>query len=962
MSDLAPGDLFDEKYEIQSILGAGGIGTVYKARQLDLNRTVALKILHKYVGDDEEFKLRFLREAQALNKFSHSNIVTIYHLGVAANGIPYIAMEYIEGKSLRYLLNFNDRLPTLRSLKIIKDAARALDHVHKNGIVHRDLKPDNIVLVDVPEPDTVKLIDFGLARTEDSSSQKLTSTGALIGTVHYMSPEQCAGKRADHRSDIYSLALCLYEMLVGETVYQADTPIGVMYQHINSPPPQIQSQKVERFSPSLNEMFAKAMAKDPQTRFQSMNEFADCLDNITDELEGTPNSKKSEKKIPLKFLLIPVAIVTLTLVFAPLVQQYSGTLKTEALNKMEDGKLRRYTEAVIGNEAMGNPRKARQMCESTLRSPNLTTIQRARLLILLAELSGNSAGISCLMEAITLIGNNKDGRTEKLRAMRTLGSYLEGGNLPNKALQCYSQAINEVEKRGLPTVIKKQGFDFTKWDMVNTYTWATSLYLDFSDDKNAANLFEKNLKLLDNEDENLPYTMISKQALMLNRKDVVEGMIKTCSLVLALDGMARSCMRHEEFNLAELAIQRARKAGYGNEDFGIDGHSNARRVSTDITEVRYCLETGDLKKARELLSAQTENLKATRKAEREPLASEIFTLMRVVGLDPTALAAVCGMNLPKIAPDDKYLVQTYEQVIHDYIEASNRGIDNAPESLIASLRLTLSQGKLSPEQRCELLIILGARSMTYHKECFVRAYQILRKSPEKLLPGTRMRILLEYAEMMKGLFLYREAEASFLEAHQYIKQHGMPPLEKITLFDDFCYTRLLAGLGRIYFDCGKREELISLMDDPAFAKFVSIDHDNALMAIALDRREIIEKLLEKEKKASTANVFFTFCLKRHRKELAELCLSKAVTFTPSIPDQNERYLQEVTNQMCEAARYLEFGEELKARRPLKWLLTVKYGLLPEDKRVEVRHRVTALLYLVGDSSTGRKFLPGPNTN
>ena len=157
---LKVGQVFDDKFELQAVLGAGGIGTVYKAKQLDCDRTVALKLLHNHIAEDQEYQARFLREAKALSRLQHPNIVTVYHLGLSYSGAPYLAMELIRGKSIRKLISDHGRLPTKLALTIARDVALALAYVHREGIIHRDLKPENL-LIDYDE--SLKIVDFGLS-------------------------------------------------------------------------------------------------------------------------------------------------------------------------------------------------------------------------------------------------------------------------------------------------------------------------------------------------------------------------------------------------------------------------------------------------------------------------------------------------------------------------------------------------------------------------------------------------------------------------------------------------------------------------------------------------------------------------------------------------------------------------------------------------------------------------------
>lgn len=354
------GEIFDGKYQILEILGNGGAGAVLKALQLDCKRTLALKILYENTALDAEYRARFVREAQALSQVQHDNIVCVYHLGVTANAVPYMAMEYVDGKSIRAILNSIDRMPVIQSLTIIRDAARALSHVHKQGIIHRDLKPENILVAQSPEPDTVKLVDFGLARVRDWNDQRLTSTGELIGTCSYMSPEQCKGKAVDFRSDIYSLSACLYEMVVGEKVFTADSPVGLMYKQINEPVPVVSSLQVDVFHEAINAIIQRGMSKEPQDRFANMEELANAID------EGPLNAPVSKSNGVRKSLLIyPVValaacfIVVLIVCIVPRseVSHENNDRASEGLMKPkgDTSKERRLKDALARSEKFSGP-------------------------------------------------------------------------------------------------------------------------------------------------------------------------------------------------------------------------------------------------------------------------------------------------------------------------------------------------------------------------------------------------------------------------------------------------------------------------------------------------------------------------------------------------------------------------------------------------------------------------------
>lgn len=291
MSDwvFTTGNVIDEKYEIVSLLGKGGMGTVYKATQRELGRIVAVKVLQSGLADDAESWSRFEREAMALSKLSHRNIATFYNYGVWQDRVPYIAMEFLEGHSLADIIVKESSLDWKRSLKIAMQVCDAMNFAHAAGIVHRDLKPSNIVLLNEKDSELVKVMDFGLAKLvtpDGKEAQKLTQTGMLVGSVQYLSPEQSKGLRADHRSDIYALGCVLFECLTGEAPFSAHNPIGIIHKHANEPPRIPSSLLQQKLPPGLDDVLLKTLAKDPQDRYQSMAELSSDLKEV---LLGTGN-------------------------------------------------------------------------------------------------------------------------------------------------------------------------------------------------------------------------------------------------------------------------------------------------------------------------------------------------------------------------------------------------------------------------------------------------------------------------------------------------------------------------------------------------------------------------------------------------------------------------------------------------------------------------------------------------
>jgi non-specific serine/threonine protein kinase len=247
-------------YKIIEKLGSGGMGEVYLAEDTKLNRRVALKFLPSQLVSDEEFKARFTREAQAAAKLNHPNIITIYEVS-EHDGRPYFAMEHIEGESLREIIKSGE-LSTDRAIDIIMQICEGLQAAHKAGIVHRDVKPSNIL---IDKDDRCRILDFGLAAIQ--TEEKLTKSGSSVGTVNYMSPEQVQGEKVDHRSDIFSLGVVLYEMITGQLPFKGEYDAAVVYSIINDAPEPLARYK-SAVTGALQQIIDKALSKDPSLRYQ----------------------------------------------------------------------------------------------------------------------------------------------------------------------------------------------------------------------------------------------------------------------------------------------------------------------------------------------------------------------------------------------------------------------------------------------------------------------------------------------------------------------------------------------------------------------------------------------------------------------------------------------------------------------------------------------------------------------
>src|SRR5688572_27801910 len=223
------GKLLDDKYRIDAFISGGGMGAVYRAQHVMLGKTVAVKVIKDELVTSDEVVLRFQREARAASNLDHPNIVNVYDLGQTSEGTLYIAMEFIDGPSLRDAIRQIGPFPPARAIDILRQVASALSAAHRRQIVHRDLKSHNLMLAsDDRRRDVVKLVDFGIAKTFDEAATQLTAVGYMLGTPHYMSPEQAAGQEVDHRADIYSLGVILYEMLTGAVPFKDESLTSVL--------------------------------------------------------------------------------------------------------------------------------------------------------------------------------------------------------------------------------------------------------------------------------------------------------------------------------------------------------------------------------------------------------------------------------------------------------------------------------------------------------------------------------------------------------------------------------------------------------------------------------------------------------------------------------------------------------------------------------------------------------------
>ncbi|MFG3656570.1 protein kinase [Streptomyces sp. NPDC047706] len=281
------------RYQLRDLLGQGGMASVHLAYDAVLDRQVAIKTLHTELGREQAFRERFRREAQAVAKLTHTNIVSVFDTGEDDLGgltTPYIVMEYVEGRPLGSVLDEDVRragaMPADKALKVTADVLAALEISHEMGLVHRDIKPGNVM---VTKRGVVKVMDFGIARAMQSGVTSMTQTGMVVGTPQYLSPEQALGRGVDARSDLYSVGIMLFQLVTGRLPFDADSPLAIAYAHVQEEPPAASSIN-RALPPAVDALIARALKKNPSERFPTAESMRDECLRVAASFQAAPPS------------------------------------------------------------------------------------------------------------------------------------------------------------------------------------------------------------------------------------------------------------------------------------------------------------------------------------------------------------------------------------------------------------------------------------------------------------------------------------------------------------------------------------------------------------------------------------------------------------------------------------------------------------------------------------------------
>lgn len=342
------GQVFDQRYRLEAILGQGGMGAVYDARQVQLEKRVAVKVLHPRLATEERHRKRFLREARAATRIPSMHVVEILDFG--DEPMPYFVMEFLDGEDLGALIKGEGPLPWARARALLVPVLHALSAAHSVGIVHRDVKPSNIFVNRQRDGSLgVKVVDFGIAKVEESSpeTQGITETGEVIGTVAYMAPEQAMGGRIDPRTDVYATGCVLFEMLTGAPPFREANRYKLLDAHVRVPPPDLCS--VEPTVPAaVGKLVARALAKDPELRFGSMQELLAAVETAPSTLDGPAPPAVLEPVAPTPLAAAPAPALTPAADVAQSIATHPGdVLATEPSFGEQTGVARRRRTGLI---------------------------------------------------------------------------------------------------------------------------------------------------------------------------------------------------------------------------------------------------------------------------------------------------------------------------------------------------------------------------------------------------------------------------------------------------------------------------------------------------------------------------------------------------------------------------------------------------------------------------------------
>ena len=921
------GQVFEGKYELLERLGSGGVGTVFKARQLDYNRIVAIKILHEHVSEDVEFKARFLREAQTLSKLSHPNIVSVYHLGQTDAGELFIVMEFIEGRPLNLLLSEKEKLPANEAIAITRDLARGLAQVHEQNIVHRDLKPGNIVITNTPQPNTPKIIDFGLARVKASGGQKLTSTGLLIGTPDYMSPEQCTGMPVDAASDIYSLTLCLYEMLCGHRPFEADAAVGMMYKHLNEAPPPLKASELDKFHPSINDVIQVGLAKKPEKRFKSMTEFAATLDElhgVIDSMKAGSSAQKLNfavaKRVLISLLLIGVAALSTFLLLNLRGQHnFSANRTSDDVNR-------------------GSPISSGDKNSVYVQSPVDAEVR------VLLDKSWNSQGSGAalsLLHAWHLCEKNptKVSLLNRISTCESLCIKLRSLGFNKVPLDIAAPFCGELEAKDL--LHAKTSSPVTR-DVCNEYlvlrVQHALLYAFRLDSppsmENALstmahiNQYQKRFEL-DVPIKLTTRTMIVQAYCSMFRYDELKNYLNIPQPPLDYAQISTFVRSYGQINLAQFCLDKANKQ--------VAHVSRVERVLPVIQEGFLQFEKGETNSFRK----NVQDCSALGKQIKSSSNKSIFPLIKLLAL---AGKTEDSLRLLELYYGKGMQISKYER---NPADISRLFAESTEGNYVAVLREIIASARLTNKHKVELLY--GAAFNTKMLDCvpfchFV-AHNIMLKDPEEVSRLVRLHLQKAYA---KSLFItglpWQSVKAS-LELIEEVQKSGYAgKSKKFPPYDEREHAAAIDECAAVLLNIGEFEKsavVLSKLDKNSCWELAAMRI--AQVALHRCRMEDLTALISRIKHSQTACSIIRECVKYRNIEGANRALQKGFDLEKK---SGSRTLQIADLYLSEAMIHLEQGRADLARLAIRRVQNLKPEKLWHASELRPNGKKLALLELL----------------
>ena len=441
------GIILGGRYELLEKIGEVGMSEVYKARCNKLNRFVAVKILKKQFADNEDISQKFKREATAIANLSDTNIVNVLDVGTQDN-MDYIVMEYVSGKTLKELINNSGKLSYNTAIKIALQIAKALDCAHRNNIIHRDIKPQNIL---VTEDGEVKVSDFGIAKSTDS--QTITNTTSIIGSAHYLSPEQAKGTYIDFRSDLYSFGIVLYEMVTGRLPFEGDSPVTVALKHLQEEP--VPPKNINPAIPdSLNKLILKAIQKEPIKRYQNAKEIIQDLQKIQENPDVIIGQNKSNIDNDSTIVMTPI-----------------NTNNTSHISKLEDD----YYDDEDYDDYDDEEDKPKKKKNKTGLKKTLIVIGAILAILLLGSVGfflAGGAGVTNEVEVPNIVGKLTDdvkNQVEQLGLKLEVKSTEKSDELENTILEIDPKAGTKVKKGSVINAIVSAGEEQIEMPDLRTY-------------------------------------------------------------------------------------------------------------------------------------------------------------------------------------------------------------------------------------------------------------------------------------------------------------------------------------------------------------------------------------------------------------------------------------------------------------------------------------------------------------